>query len=195
MPLASGAKRASEMDEAHQRFLDGQETTTRCAFCTEWKFVGPAAEGRLKAEAHRRDAHPERAPGGKLAEAFERRKRRRKPWSRQEIGEAFARFEEEFDRPAKESDIPLVPYLPSMNSTMKVCGTWANAVQLGRTGVAASPSPTPTATGDEPTDPPAAPEEPRGRDTPTVPTDAPSRLRAALHELAEAVADVVESGA
>jgi hypothetical protein len=182
------------MTADHQRFLDAQKTTTRCAFC-KWKYVGPAGEGRLKAEEHRRDEHPERAPGGKLAEAFERRKRRRKPWSRQEIGEAFARFEEEFERPAKESDIPLCPYLPSMNSTMKVCGSWRVAVELGRKALAARLSGEEVETYEETVDPPAAPEEPRGRATRTVPKDAPSRLRAALHELADAVADVVESDA
>jgi hypothetical protein len=190
MPLKTGGKRADEMRADHQEFLDRQPTTTRCSFCP-WKYEGPAAEGRLEAERHRRDAHPERAQGGKLAAAFDARRRRRSPWTKAELGEAFARFEREHGREATDADIPLCPYLPSYTSALKVAGSWPKAVALGRAPVSAPLAPEPAGTQDEPPEAPVAPQRPAGRDPGTVPADPLARLRAALHELVDAALDLL----
>lgn len=187
------------MDAAHQVFLDGQKTTTRCAFC-KWRYAGTAADGRLEAERHRREEHPDRAPGGKLAEAFGRRKRRRTPWSKQEVVDAFLRFWNEHGRWPVPNDIPLVPYLPSMNTVQKVPGSWPKARALAEQALSGSLPPAEAETDGESTGLPAAREEPgeRARRTVSPKTEkkAAARLRAALHELADAVADfAVESRA
>lgn len=193
MAATAQGKRASEMDADHQRFLDAQKTTMRCALegC-KWKYVGGAAEGRLQAEKHRQAEHPERARGGALQKAFEARKRRRSPWKPAEILDAFRRFHAEYDRGAVPNDIPLCPYLPSMNTVVKAFGSWSAARDRSQADASAPvAAPEPQATGDPPK-PAAAPKRRAGGDRATDPEPPATRVRRLLHELADAVADVLE---
>lgn len=38
---------------------DEAPTLTSCAFCPKWSYYGTAAEGRKRAEAHRKKKHPD----------------------------------------------------------------------------------------------------------------------------------------
>ena len=38
---------------------DNAATETRCMWCTEWSYVGTAAEGRERARKHRERKHPD----------------------------------------------------------------------------------------------------------------------------------------
>jgi hypothetical protein len=181
------------MSAEHQEFIDAQPCTSGCLYCP-WTYEGTVADGRREAEAHRIAAHPERAPGGELETAFALRKKRRKPWSKQEVVAAFARFEAEFDRKATQADIPLCPYLPSMNTVTKMAGSWAKAQDAAHAAVSASLSEEQEPATAKPPPAPAAPQRPAGRDGGTDPppptTELPGdRLRAALHELIDALLD------
>jgi hypothetical protein len=41
-----------------REFFDAFQQTTRCSHCS-WRYRGTAGEGRLEAQAHRRESHPE----------------------------------------------------------------------------------------------------------------------------------------
>jgi hypothetical protein len=190
MTTRAAGKTIGQINADHEAYLDEQPMTVRCAFCP-WSYEGTVADGRLEGERHRQAEHPDRAPGGQLAEGFEKRRRRRTPWPLDEVLEAFVRFHREHDRWPADPDVPLVPYLPSVHTVMKH-GGWLALRKLAEALRADLSQPPPPAATDPP-DPTDGAERPAGRDGDTVSRPSDERLRAALHELVDAVIEYLRS--
>lgn len=86
---------------------------------------GPAVGESAVSGSAAKAGEPERAdPSPSTDAAFKARRRRRKPYTREEILDGFRRFHAERGRWPLNSDIPKCPYLPSNNGLRHCFPSW-----------------------------------------------------------------------